>query len=102
MDPAKITRKDVFNFIVNFISVGAVFVFGAWAVRSYNAATEANLLATNSLRNAETANQLTLLSICGANPVRITHSILCMAEILMTLGRMSTVLRSRRLLESLE
>ena len=75
MEHHKSRRKDIFNFIVQVISVCAAFVFGAWAIRSYNAATDANLLSSISLANAETANQLSL-SICGANPVRTLDPIL--------------------------
>lgn len=64
------TMKDVLTLLVQLVNVTAALVFGVWAIRSYDAALQAVIL-------AEAANTLTMFQICQSNvddfSVRLFH-----------------------------
>jgi hypothetical protein len=63
------TFNEIANGIMQLISVIAALIFGVWAIKSFDAALDANSLATNALQQTLIANQLALLSICASDQV---------------------------------
>ena len=63
------TWNEIIHGLLQVIGVIAALVFGAWAIKSYETAEQANSLARTSLQQAVIANQLALLVGCGSNQV---------------------------------
>lgn len=68
------TIIETLNLLVQLLNIIGVFVFGVWAIRSYNAAVIANELSKNAteatlqaLSVAQAANALTMFQICQSN-----------------------------------
>jgi hypothetical protein len=61
--------SDIINGVIQVISVITAVVFGVWAIKSFDAAQQANFLARTALEQTLIANQLALLSICASNQV---------------------------------
>ncbi|PVF92666.1 hypothetical protein CPB86DRAFT_819428 [Serendipita vermifera] len=69
-----LTIKGLFSIGVEIISLITAIIFGMWAIRSYDAATKANAMTEEGLRQnalalqqSLIANQLPLLALCGSN-----------------------------------
>jgi hypothetical protein len=61
--------SEIINGVIQVISVIATVVFGVWAVKSFDAAQQANFLIRTALEQTLIANQLALLLICASNQV---------------------------------
>jgi hypothetical protein len=65
------TWNEIVNAIIQVIAVIAALVFGAWAIKSYDEAQQANALARTGLQQTLIANQLALLAVCASNEVGV-------------------------------
>jgi hypothetical protein len=63
------TWNEIVNGIIQVIAVIVALVFGAWAIKSYDSAQQANALARNGLQQTLIANQLALLAVCASYQV---------------------------------
>ena len=65
------TWNEIVNGIIQVVAVVAALVFGAWAIKSYDEAQQANTLARTGLQQTLIANQLALLAVCASNQVGV-------------------------------
>ena len=65
-------------------------VFGVWAIKSYDAAQQANAIANLSLRQSLVANQLALVAFCGSSQVKNAPRVIVVILIFISCCRMTT------------
>ena len=66
---ATITANEFAKGAVQFVSFVTALVFGVWAIKSFNVAQEANVMAEMAYHQAVISNQLSFMAICTSNPV---------------------------------
>ena len=68
------TSSELINGLMQLIALIIAIIFGVWAVKSFDAAREANSLAMNSMQQAVVANKLALLALCSG---QVEYPFLC-------------------------
>jgi hypothetical protein len=65
------TWGEIFGGVTQIVGLIAAFVFGVWAVKSFDAAEQANAIAAAGVNQAIIANKLALMSLCVSQPVSV-------------------------------